>query len=307
MATSSLDRKALRDLLRQQDGLVTARQAIGVGLTSSALSRRAGSGLLRRVLPLVYAEGAADLTRPQRARAALLFAGADACMSGEAALLHRRIGHLPHEVTAETVDVLVPHARRLRSADWVRVTHTKRMPHRGLVDGLPTAPVGRAVADAARWQTSYDVVLAIASCAINAGRTTLADLQEELAASPVRGSRLLRQVIAESESGVRSVAEAKALRLLRAAGLPEPLVNEPIEVAGEIFVPDLRWGRVILEIDSRAYHLLEAGAWERTLARRAKLRAAGYDVLSYTPEQIRETPDLVIAGVVEALAMAAAA
>ena len=306
MASSSLDRRALRALLRAQDGLITTRQGISAGLTSSTLSRRARDGELRRVLPLVYAEGTNDLTRHQRARAAVLFAGAGACLTGEAVLLHRHLEHLPREVMAEVVDVLVPHERRLQSTAWVRVTRTRRLPERILVDGLPTAPITRALVDAGRRQTTYDTVLGMVSCAINAGRTTVEALREELAAAPVHGSRLLRRVIAESDAGVRSVAEAGALRLVRRMGLPDPLVNVPIIVDGEIFVPDLRWGRVILEIDSRAYHLLEAGAWEKTQARRAKLRAAGYDVLSYTPEQIRKTPDIVMAGLREALAMAAA-
>ena len=69
-----------------------------------------------------------------------------------------------------------------------------------------------------------------------------------------------------------------------------------------MYVPDFRWGLVIVEIDSRAHHLLEEGAWERTQARRAALQAAGYHVLPYTPEQIRDTPEMVLAGIIAALA-----
>ncbi|BEP16036.1 hypothetical protein acdb102_43470 [Acidothermaceae bacterium B102] len=306
MPPSSLDRKAFVELLRDQDGLIAARQAPSVGLSSSALSRRVKSGHLRRVLPLVYAEGVADLSDRQRVRAALLFGGGKACLTGEAALIWRRVQHLPREVSAQTVDILVPASRHLTNNEWVRVTRTARMPFALLVDDVPTASMARAVVDATRWLESYESALATISSVINAGRTTLEDVRAEAVLMSVRGSRLVRAVLAEASAEVRSVAEADARRLFQEHGLPEPDVNEPLTVQGETFVPDFRWGWVIVEIDSRAWHLLEAGAWERTQARRARLEAAGYRVLPYTPQQIRDTPLLVIAGIVHALRLQAA-
>jgi hypothetical protein len=303
---STLDLTALRELLRAQDGLVAVRQAAGVGLSSSAMNRRVRAGDLRKVLPLVYLEGSADLTQRQRVRAALLFTGDGGSLTGEAALLWRRLEHLPREVSGQIVDVLVPAGRHLRTTQWVRVTRVARSPAVIRVDGVPTVHVARAVVDASRRLTSYDAVLSLLSCAINTGRATLDDVRNELVGGSPRGCRLLRQALAEADSGIRSIAEASARRLFRRHGLPEPLVNEPIWVDGHMFVPDFRWGRVIVEIDSRAYHLLEDGAWERTQARRAALQAAGYHVLPYTPGQIRDMPEIVIAGIVNALRLQAA-
>lgn len=302
MPPSTLDRNALHELLRVQDGLIAVRQARGVGLSSSALARRVQAGKLRKVLPLVYVEGSCDLTQRQRVRSAMLFAGPSAGLTGEAALLWRRLDHLPREVTGEQVDVLVPANRHVRTTEWVRVTRVERMPSTLQVDDLVSVHITRAVVDAARWLTSYDTVLSLASAAINAGRTTADDLPAELRRSRLPGSGLLRRVLVEADAGVRSIAEANALRLFRQHGLPEPMVNQPIFVDGVMYVPDFRWGLVIVEIDSRAHHLLEEGAWERTQARRAALQAAGYRVLPYTPEQIRDTPEMVLAGIIAALA-----
>jgi very-short-patch-repair endonuclease len=63
---------------------------------------------------------------------------------------------------------------------------------------------------------------------------------------------------------------------------------------------------VIVEIDSRAHHLLEPGAWEHTQERRAALSSLGFLVLPLTPQQLRDTPELVIAAVRSGLQRAVA-
>ena len=162
----------------------------------------------------------------------MLFAGPSAGLTGEAALLWRRLDHLPREVTGEQVDVLVPANRHVRTTEWVRVTRVERMPSTLQVDDLVSVHITRAVVDAARWLTSYDTVLSLASAAINAGRTTADDLRAELRRSRLPGSGLLRRVLAEADAGVRSIAEANALRLFRQHGLPEPMVNSPSSSMG---------------------------------------------------------------------------
>jgi very-short-patch-repair endonuclease len=85
------------------------------------------------------------------------------------------------------------------------------------------------------------------------------------------------------------------LALLSNCALPAPLVNEPIVVDGRVYVPDLRWGRLIIEVDSKLHHLLTPGAWAATLRRRARLEQAGYHVIPVTPEMIRDDPSGVLA------------
>src|SRR4051812_2173647 len=168
MTESNLDLQAFRQLLSEQDGLFSAGQASNVGMTRSALSRRAASGAVRQGLPRVYVQGGRELDDRQRCRAAVLYAGSTSCLTGEAALLWRRIEHLPREVTAERVDVLIPSSRSVASREWVRITRTRELPWSISVDGVPTARPTRAVIDAALRLSSYETVLATVSAVVNA-------------------------------------------------------------------------------------------------------------------------------------------
>jgi hypothetical protein len=308
MTPSRLDTAALAELLRLQDGLISVDQATTCGLTPSSLTRRVQSATSgwRRVLPRVYVHGEHDLTVRQKTRAAVLYTGPGAVLTGGAALRWHGLRHLPAEVDVEYVDVVVPVARQVTSRDWARVRRSGRPSSAYSVDALRCMPVTRAVVDAAG-RLPYEVLLALLCTVINQGRTSPAQLLDELSTAPVKGSAGLRKALSEVDRGIRSIPEAHARRLFAAAGLPEPLVNQSLIVGGRLFVPDFRWGRVILEVDSKAHHLLEGGSWDRTQARRMFLQAHGYIVIPVTPEQLRETPEEVIASIVSALQVVSAA
>ena len=296
----------LSALLQQQDGLVSYAQAVALGVTASALARRVRpGGGWQRVLPRVYLQGDCAPTDRQRSRAAVLFAGSSAALTGRAALRWHRIKYLPDELQGESVDVVVLFGRQVASHRWARVHRTARECSPYLVDGLRVVPVTRAVVDAVPG-LPYDATLATAAAGINAGRTSVEQLVDELATAGRRGSAALSRALQALEAGTRSVPEADFLRLISAAGLPAPLVNEALVVAGRRLVPDFRWGRVIVEVDSKAHHLLRPGAWERTQARRAFLQAHGYVVIPVTPEMVRDSPEDIIASVLAALDMVAA-
>jgi hypothetical protein len=306
MTKSSADRQALSALLRAQDGLISLDQARSLGMTPSALGRRIhnpASGW-SRVLPRVYLQGVRDLDDRQRCRAAVLFAGDGATLTGVAALRWHRIPHLPVEASLRDVDVVVPPGRQLRSVSWARLHRSARPDNAYSLDGVRTMPVTRAIVDAAP-VLSDTTVLAVMCAAVNDRRTDSGRLADELSMAPIKGSRAVRQALAELTFGARSVPEADARGLFLRAGLPLPLINQPLSVAGRLLVPDFRWGHVIVEIDSKAFHLLQEGAWDRTQERRAFLRAHGYLVIPVTPKQLRERPDEVIAEVLRALGLVA--
>ena len=305
MTQSSLDPVALTSLLRAQDGLISLDQARAVGLTSSALSRRVGNPVSgwRRVLPRVYLQGPADLVDRQRSRAATLYAGDSAALTGAAALRWHRIRHLPSELATGAsrrgccAGAPAAQSRSGRSCTG-RVEHHSAY----VLDGVRTVPVTRALVDAAPG-LSDETLLAAMCAAVNERRTNVEQLRDELALAPIRGSRVLRQALAELATGVRSVPEALARRLFASGGLPAPLINQPLWVGDRLFLPDFRWGRVIVEIDSKAFHLLERGGWARTQERRAFLGAHGYLVIPVTPQQLRENPNQVLAEILNALAL----
>jgi hypothetical protein len=295
--------QAYRQLLSRQKGLLTAQQAMALGIDDAAIRRRTQGERprWRRVAPRVYATFLHPLTFQQKVIVGWLYAGEGAVLTGAASLHWRGMLYLPTEVKTLPVDVLLPAGRECKGTDLVRVQRTIRMPIATNFDHVQCAPVDRAVADCARRLRTHSGVLGLLTCAVNSGQVTLEALAFELADGPVRGSRQLRRALEEASSDIRSVPEADLLRLLSSAGVPSPLVNVAIMVDGRRFLPDFRWGMVIVEVDSHLHHVLRPGGLAATERRRLTLRAAGYHVIPVTPEQIRSRPTEVLAAIVAAL------
>ena len=290
-----------RALLRAQLGLITVEQARRFGLDEAALRRRVAmpAPVWQRVLPRVYATFLHGLTAEQKVRAAMLYAGDGAALSGGTAVRWQGVNYLPSEVKLLPAQILIPARRACLSQDFVAVHRTTRLPDTMNVAGIATVHPARAVADCALGITSYDTVLALVSAAMNSGRTNIDDLSRECAQGARRGSKLLRQVLLEAAHGTRSVYEAKLRQLVAMTDLPAPEINVPILVDGLWLIPDLRWGWFIVEINSRAHHLLMPGTWQNTIDRQITFRRAGYEVLPVSPTSIMDCPDLVVGAIVQ--------
>jgi hypothetical protein len=296
------DASALTELLRKQRGLITLVQATESGISALAVRRRVAAGRWHRVLPRVYLTADLELSEQQRIWAAVLYAGEGTAITGMTALRWHRIKRLPPESTTEPIHISCPVGRRPASRDFVVVQRSTRFASAYLVDDVRTMPVPRATVDAAARLSSYEPTLELLTAVIRSGRVSLSTVAEELTGAPNAGTRWLRRAVAEATLGSRSVAEALARQMFAAAGFPTPLVNGPIEVDGTIYVPDFRWGRVIVEIDSKEWHLLHSGSWEATLHRRMLLTLAGYHVIPVSPSQLKDSPELVLSMIRAALA-----
>jgi hypothetical protein len=160
------------------------------------------------------------------------------------------------------------------------------------------------VADAARWLTDLGEVRAVVAGAVQRGLCPVERLVEELEQGPKQGSALLRRALAEVADGVRSAAAGQLHALIKRAGLPMPMFNPRLFV-GRAFlaVPDCWWpdAGVAAEVDSRAWHL-SPREWENTLARQARMAAAGIIVLHFPPSRIYTERKAVIAEIRDALA-----
>jgi hypothetical protein len=288
-------------LLAYQQGVVDRGQALEAGLTRGALRYRIRTGgPWQRVLPGIYLTVTGQPTREQMRIAAMLYAGADALITGPAALANYQI----RSSRTRVVDVLVPAANKRAGADFVAVHRTWRMPVSAICDGpVRFAPAERAVADAVCGMTRLDDARAIVASAVQQGRCSLEQLVAELRAGPVRGSATLRAVLAEVIAGIRSVPEADLRQLIRCAGLPEPLYNARLYLGSAFLAqPDAWWPDygVAAEVDSREWHLSPAD-WEQTMARHARMCAAGVVVLHFSPRQQRDQPGEVTATIAGAL------
>jgi very-short-patch-repair endonuclease len=112
-----------------------------------------------------------------------------------------------------------------------------------------------------------------------------------------RGSRLLGE-FTDARAGVARVPESgfetRLQRVLRAAGLPTPVVQHRIGAYRVDFAyPD---ARVAIEADGFRWHSTRQ-QWDRDRARRNALTTMGWTVLHVTWTQLRERPADVIEAV----------
>jgi hypothetical protein len=296
------DERAFTALVRKQHGVIGREQAMACGVGRPTLNYRGrAGGPWPALLPGVYLTHTGTATDDQRDMAALLYAGPRGVLTGAAAL--RRHGIV--NASAEAVDVVVPGDVRRVDAGFVRLHRTVRLPRGFCVAGeIRYALPPRAVADAARWLADLGEVRAVVAGAVQRRLCPVESLVEELQQGPKQGSALLRRALAEVGDGVRSAAEGQLHALIKRAGLPMPMFNARL-FAGRDFlaVPDCWWpdAGVAAEVDSREWHLSPRD-WQTTLARQARMAAAGIIVLHFPPSRIYAERKEVIAEIRSALA-----
>ena len=300
--STQFDRAALDAVLARQYQVISRRQALASGMTDSALEHRLrAGGPWQRLLPGVFLGVTGAPTSDQRDVAALLYAGPQSVLTGSAAL---RLWGVRAPYTS-LIDVLIPESKRRRSAGFVRIRPTARMPEAVLSSGpRQFAPLARAVGDTARSLTNLADVRALVATVVQQGKCPPALLAAELEDGPVQGSALLRIAVGDVHAGTRSNPEADLHDLIRRAKLPAPEFN-PRLYADDEFIgsPDAWWqyAGVAAEVDSHEYHLSPEDH-ERTLARDARMRMYGINVVHFTPRQIRTQPAQVVAAIKSALA-----
>jgi hypothetical protein len=198
----------------------------------------------------------------------------------------------------------VPAGRQRLSTGFVRLHRTNRMPPQTVSSGpLRFVLAARAVADTARLLSDLRDVRAVVADAVQRGRCSVLELAGEVRDGPVRGSAVLRSVLAEVAEGIRSTAEGDLRDLINVARLPVPLFNASL-YAGDTFIarPDAWWPEagVSADVDSRQWRLSPAD-WDRTRNRHDRLCAAGVYPLHFSPRQIRREPADVVRMIKNAL------
>jgi hypothetical protein len=299
---SDFDKQRLSDLLRKQHKVIAREQAFGCGLTLKAVRYRLRpEGPWQMLLPGVYVAQTGTPSVDQRDLGALLYAGPRAVLTGPASL--RRFGLTAPR--ADVIDVLVPVEVQKRDVGFVWVHRTIRLPRGFCVAGeIRYALPPRAVADTARGLADIGDVRAVVAGAVQRGLCPIERLAEDLEHGPKQGSALFRRALAEVADGVRSAAEGRLHALIKQARLPVPMFN-PRLFLGRAFLasPDCWWPEsgVAAEVDSRAWHLSPRD-WENTLARHARMSAAGIIVLHFPPRRIHAQRSEVAAEIRSALA-----
>ena len=298
--TSRPDLAALADTV--PDGVVRAAELRANGVSGSAIAARCGpGGPWQRLLPGVLLLAGSEPSRRQRLRAALVYAGDGAAITGlDAASLDHDLGVR----VGPEVHVLVPTARRAPTFGNLVVERTTRMPVPIERDGLRYAPVPRAVLDAARRERDAVRLRALLSGPVRHGLCGVAELRAELDAGNQQGSAAPRAALRAVSDGVVSLTEGLARRVARGALLPPPRWNVPIrDVTGALIgVVDAWWDEVALGWEAGAQHFRLG---PQCSCRDAQLTAAGVIVLRTLPELLRKDPDGVRRDLVQAFHRAA--
>jgi hypothetical protein len=288
-------------------GVVAVRTLVALGLDETTVYRQCRhGGPWQRLLPGIVLLHNGRPTRREREIAALLYAGPEAVLTGISACRHhglRRIGD------AETVHVLVPHFRQVRSVGFVLVERTWRMPRALERDGLACAPLVRAVLDEARRRRDPTSIAALLAEPVQQRMLLVEQLEDELEAGCRKGTAAPRRVLRAVVAGARSAAEFEArewwlrrglpparfdVRLLRPDGRLLAVVDAYVEDVG------LAW-----EIDSVEAHFATPDQVEMTARRRRAMRDAGVVVVGNRPSQVHDDPDGVEKDIDDALTVAA--
>ena len=248
-----------------QDGAISRRQLLDLGVTPAAIKWWVKTRRLHRIHRGVYALGHPVLSLRGRWIAALLACGPNAVLS------HRSAGvaHGLIEDDQRVIDVTTPCGRR--RLDGVRVHRGRRIVER--VDGLPATTIGDTLADLATVLTDRQLERAVDQ-AIRDGHHV-----EPKQRRGMRGAAALAALSRRNRTGhtvTRSELEERFLRAVRAAGLPEPELNVYVDT----FLVDAVWReeRVIVELDGARYHD-QPGARRADRRRDMRLTAAGWRVL----------------------------
>ena len=139
-------------------------------------------------------------------------------------------------------------------------------------------------------------------CALRSRQVSLEELS--LALRHKRGAVRARAALALADPLSGSIPESEARLLFHEAGLPRPITQQRFTDGDLEFRLDFAWpGRMVLvEIDGREWHIGRE-AFQRDRTRQNALVRAGWTVLRFTVEDIRNRPTQVVAEIRFALGL----
>lgn len=289
---------AVLALLSRQDGLITSTQAAQYGLPERTLRRRVHEDGWERVAPRVFLAGGHQLTDRARVRAAGMWAGEQAAVSGPAAAWwHGMLSKAPVEV-----EVTLPRRLGLRAYPGVRV----RRRDLAAADLLGTG--GIWVTD--RPLTALETAIAVPEGSVFLDRALQKHVRFErvyraycrnMGAQGAAGIAVLLTAAADRAD---SAAERLMLKLLREAGLTgwqhaTPFGRWTIDFA----FPE---AMVAIEVDGWAWHM-DVDRFRSDRYKGNALVRARWDLLRFTWHDLMNRPDYVIGEIRAAVAAAAAA
>jgi very-short-patch-repair endonuclease len=279
-----------------QLGLITKPQLHVAGVRRGSVEWRLATGTLHRRHRGVYLVGHPVAAPGADELAAVLAVGTLTFVSHRSAMA---LLGLPAAQSGEVELTVV--GRNCRSRDGLRVhrVDTLHPDDRSQRRGIPITAPARTLIDYASTTGTNEAERAIAE-AFALNLVTEPQLLAAIDRAPHRaGVAAVRAILGQPRGPkrTRSGGERAMLRLIRAAGLPEPRTNYP--VAG--FNADFCWpeARLIVEVDGHNFHS-DRRTIERDHRRDVVHKDAGYEVIRFTGRQRDDEPLYVVAVIARA-------
>jgi very-short-patch-repair endonuclease len=215
----------------------------------------------------------------QSLMAACLAAGSGAVVSHRAAAALWRMAGFDERV----LEVTIPRQRGRTSGFTIHRTTSMRRIDVTVLDGIPVTTPARTLIDLSS-TSSADVLEEALDDALRRELCTLDRLRRGIDALGTNGRRgigVIRVLVEARERGgvvPDSVLETRTLRLIRAGGLPEPILQHEVRVGDRVIaVIDFAWPEAMLAVEADGYRWHSGRArWQHDLVRRNALGKLGW-------------------------------
>lgn len=268
-----------------------------IDATPSLVKARAASGRWIRIHRGIYRVAGAPETWKQAVMAAVLAGGPRARAAFFTAAALHGIEGFPQG----RIEIVVPRSRRVRGIGAKVHEESSWFPDDGVViDGIPVTTVELTLLHLARRLSRTRLESAVED-ALRHRRTTLRRLRTRTEASAGRGHRgvvamrALLKTIDPDREPTDSELELRFLRIVRAAGLPDPVVHHVVHtdarVVGEI---DFAWPveGIGVEMQSVTWHVgrSKVNSDSRKLT---ELTLLGWSICAFAWDDVDEHPDWI--------------
>jgi hypothetical protein len=260
------------EILIAQDGVISRSQVREAGAKDQDIRRRLARGEWTRIHPGVFVNHNGPPTWNQRAWAGVLYY-APAALEGPSALHAYKVrGYRPQDDAP--INVCVDRSRTIQRRVGIAVYQYARMPSLCKMElSPPRQTLDHALLSVASRKKRLDASVATLADGVQSGHTTSDRLRGALDERPkLRHRAILREVLTDVDSGVRSALEYRYLRdVERAHGLPVGERQEPLVLGRKRGYPDVHYKdqNVLVHLDGRIGHTDSLDKWadfERDLA-----------------------------------------
>lgn len=289
--------QGLLDVFRKQAGIISAKQAVALGMTQRQIRYRVQRNEWEPLRRGVYHHRLFDEDHLMWLHAVSL-GGYGYASHRYAARLHQLepYANAAPEATVRRSSFTRTPSIRLHESTQVATADLST------INGLPVSCVERTIMDVAAVEPRQWAILAAMDSAALAKKTTAARLAACLQQHARQGRdgtvRFRAAVDAFSDTGAVPIGHAsrRCADLLTASGLPSPTFEDRVLVAGQFVAQsDLGWDLPIVAfLDGFTYHAARRMQSNRDRRQRQILQRAGLVVLEFTNDQLVKSPGYVI-------------